>query len=98
MSRAKPRRRIGRGLLLLRLQPAAHVLDLGSGVKRLGVRFLELLLELRDAVVLGNFGRALGGFAADFLGFVVQSVFVLDHAINLVRAFAVKSTMGTTRA
>ena len=34
---------------------------------------------------------------AHFLGFLVQ-LFVFGHAINLVSAFAVKSTMGTTRA
>ena len=61
------------------------------------MRLLELPLELRDAVVLGDFGRAVRGFLADFLGFVVQ-FFVFGHAINLVSAFAVKSTMGTTRA
>ena len=57
----------------------------------------ELPLELRDAVMFRNFRGALGGFAADFLRFVFQS-FVLDHAISLVRAFAVKSTIGMTRA
>ena len=61
------------------------------------MRFLELLLELGDTVVLGQLGRAVRRFLADFLGFVVQ-LFVFGHAINLVSAFAVKSTMGTTRA
>ena len=42
-------------------------------------------------------GRVLRGLLAELLGFVVQ-LFVLGHAINLVRALAVKSTMGTTRA
>ena len=49
-----------------------------------------------DAVVLLKLGRALRRFIADFLRFVVQLAF--GHAINLVRALAVKSTMGTTRA
>ena len=44
-----------------------------------------------------QFGRLLGGFLAQILGLVVQFP-VVNHAINLVRAFAVKSTMGTTRA
>ncbi len=52
---------------------------------------------MRDAVVLGHLGSAFGGFVADFLGLVVELV-VLNHAISLVSAFAVKSTMGTTRA
>jgi hypothetical protein len=52
-------------------------------------------------IVLGHFRRGLGRFLADFLGLVVQLFFVfgrVHHAINLVSAFAVKSTMGTTRA
>ena len=50
-------------------------------------------------VVLAQLGRAVGGLLAKLLGFLVQLVFVLaNHAINLVNAFAVKSTMGTTRA
>ena len=50
---------IARRLLQLLLQPATHVLGLGGGVERLGFRLLELLLELGDAVVLGDFGRVL---------------------------------------
>ena len=52
-------------------------------------------------VVLRHFGRAVGRLLAKLLRLVVQLLFVLgrlDHAINLVSAFAVKSTMGTTRA
>ena len=48
-------------------------------------------------VVLGHFGRAVRRLLAQVLGFVVQ-LSVFAHAINLVSAFAVKSTMGTTRA
>jgi hypothetical protein len=47
--------------------------------------------------VLGHFGSAFCGFLADFLRLFVK-LFVVHHAINLVSAFAVKSTMGTTRA
>ena len=52
-------------------------------------------------IVLGHLGRAVRGFLAKLVGLVVQLLFVLcrlGHAINLVSAFAVKSTMGTTRA
>ena len=91
------RRRIVRRLLLFRLQTAPHVLDFGSGIQRLAVRILQLLFKLCNAVVLGDFRSCLGGLAADFLRFF-KSVFVLDHAINLVRALAVKSTSGMTRA
>ena len=90
-------RGISRRLLLLLLEAAAHVLDLGRGIERLRIRLLELRFELGDAVVLGKLGRAVGGFLAQLLGFVVQ-LFVFGHAINLVSALAVKSTMGTTRA
>ena len=90
-------RGIGRGLLLFRLQPAADVLRLGSGVEHLGIGLLELLLELRHAVMLGQLGRVRGGFLANLFGFLVK-VFLVHHLINLVRACAVKSTMGTTRA
>jgi hypothetical protein len=48
-------------------------------------------------VVFRDFGRALSRLAADFLRFLVQFI-VLVHAISLVRAFAVKSTIGMTRA
>ena len=62
------------------------------------MRLLKRLLELGHAVMLGQFGGAGRGLRADFLGFVVKLVFVVVHAINLVSACAVKSTMGTTRA
>ena len=55
--------------------------------------------ELRHMVVLGDLGSAVRGRLADFLRLLVQMFVVLGrHAINLVSAFAVKSTMGTTRA
>ena len=93
----KAGRRIAGRLDLLGLQPAAHILRLGGGVERLGLGLLELALKLGEAVVLGKLGRLRGGFLADVLGFVVQ-IFVIVHFMNLVRAWAVKSTMGTTRA
>ena len=93
----KPGDRIGRSLLLLGLQPAAHILRLGMGVEHLAIGFLEQPLQLGDAVVLGQLGRPGGGFFANFFGFVVK-VFLVHHLMNLVRACAVKSTMGTTRA
>ena len=61
----------------------------------LGQSFLDLVL------LLGELGRSLGSLLAELLGLVVQLLFVLrrfHHAMNLVSAFAVKSTMGTTRA
>ena len=75
----EPARRIGRRLGLLGLQPAAHVLRLGGRVERLAVGLLERLLELGQAVVLGQLGRRLGGFLADFLRFVVQ-LFVVGRS------------------
>jgi hypothetical protein len=95
------RRGVARRLILLRLQPAAHVLRFGRSVEGLRLRLLELLFEFRNAVVLGDFRSAFGRFLADFLRGLVQLFFVFGcfcHAINLVSAFAVKSTMGTTRA
>ena len=89
--------RIGRSLLLLRFQPAAHVLRLCVGVKRLVIGFLKLPLQVRDAVMLGQLRRTRRGFIPNVFGFLVQ-VFFVHHLINLVRACAVKSTMGTTRA
>ena len=80
---------------------AANILRLGGRIERLRFRFLELLLELCDAVVLGDLGRILRRFPAQLLRVVVQLLFVfrgVHHAINLVSALAVKSTMGTTRA
>ena len=70
---------------------------LGGGVERLGLGVLQLALKLGETVVLGELGRLRGGFLADVLGFVVQ-ILVFVHFMNLVRAWAVKSTMGTTRA
>ena len=93
--------RVARRLLKLLLEPAADVLSLRGRVKRLLVRFLELRFELRDAVMLRDLGRAVGRLLAELLGVFVKLLFVLGcfhHAINLVSAFAVKSTMGTTRA
>ena len=52
-------------------------------------------------IVLGYFGRGLRGLLAQFVRLFMELFFVfgrLCHAINLVSAFAVKSTMGTTRA
>ena len=92
---------IARRLLLLGLQPAADILRLRRGIERLRLGLLELALELGDPVMLRDLGRPLGRLLADFLRFLVQMLFVFRgvvHAINLVRAFAVKSTMGTTRA
>src|SRR3954452_11378155 len=91
------RRCIARRLILLRLQTPPHVLRLSRGVKRLAFQLFELLFELRDMVVLGDLRRALRSLLADFLRLLVQ-LFVFAHAINLVSAFAVKSTMGTTRS
>ncbi len=91
------RRRIARRLLLLGFEPAADILGVRGGIKDLAVRLRELFFQLRDAIVLGKFGRVLRSFLADLLGVVVQ-LFVFAHAISLVSAFAVKSTMGTTRA
>ena len=90
--------RIGRGLRLFGLEPAAHVLRLGRGVERLRLGLLQLALELGDAVVLGKLGRGGGRLGADGFGFVVEVVLFIDHCIYLVKAWAVKSTMGTTRA
>ncbi len=72
MSRANPRRGIARRLLQLLLQPPTHVLRLGRRIERLGLRFLELPLELSDAVVLRDFRRVFRRFLADFLGVVVE--------------------------
>lgn len=91
------RRCIGRRLLLLRFQPPAHVLHLGRRIERLVIRFGELLLKLGDLVVLLQLGQILRRFVAKVFGVVVQFS-VVNHAINLVSALAVKSTMGTTRA
>ena len=95
------RRGIAGRLLEFLLEPATHILRVRCRIKGLGVRFLELPLELRDPVMLGDFRCALSSLLADILGFVVELFFVFgcfSHAINLVSAFAVKSTMGTTRA
>src|SRR6185312_7174755 len=95
----KASRGIACRLLKLLLQPAAHVLGLGRGVERVRPRLLELLFELGDMVVLGDLGRFVRGLLAKLLGFVVQLLLGrFGHAISLVSAFAVKSTMGTTRA
>ena len=51
--------------------------------------------------MFGQLGRRLGRLLADFLGLFVEVFVVVHsrfHAINLVSALAVKSTMGTTRA
>ena len=54
----------------------------------------------RDMIVLGEFRRLGRRLLADLLRFLVQFVVVgaLGHAINLLKVWAVKSTMGTTRA
>ncbi len=84
-------------LLQLRFQAPTDVLRLGCRVESLVLRFLELPLKLGEAVVLLKLRRFLRGFVTDFFRLVVQLA-VFGHAINLVSAFAVKSTMGTTRA
>ena len=61
-------------------------------------KLIKLPLKLRYAVVLRDFGRSFRGFAADFLRLFLKPVVVIVHAINLVRALAVKSTIGLTRA
>ena len=78
-------------------ETTADVLRLRRRIERLRFRFFDLPFQIGDVIVLGELGRALRGLLADFLGFFVQ-FFVFGHAINLVSAFAVKSTMGTTRA
>ena len=78
--------------------PSARVLQLGGGVERLGIGVVQLLLQLGQQVVLGQFRRLGRGLLADLLGLVAQLVIIVDHAIHLVSAWAVKSTMGTTRA
>ena len=55
--------------------------------------FVELLLELRQPV---GAGRRL--FLARRAFGVVRHILLFVHAINLDNAWAVKSTMGTTRA
>ena len=99
---ARERRRgIARRLLHLRFETPAHILRLRRGVERLGLGLLELLFELGDMVMFRQLRRASRRFLADFLGLFMQMVFIFRcfcHAINLVSAFAVKSTMGTTRA
>ena len=92
---------IARRLVLLGLKAAPDVLRFGGRVKRLGFRFLELPFELGDAIMLRDFGSTLGRLLTDLFRLFVQFFFVLRgvcHAINLVSALAVKSTMGTTRA
>ena len=88
---------VGRCLLLVGFEAAADVLRFGGGIKRLRARLFQLALERGVTVVLGQFGRVRSGFGADRIGFVVE-VFRFVHCIYLVKAWAVKSTMGTTRA
>ena len=88
-------------LILLGFQPSTDVLGFCRGIQCLRLRLLELTLQFCDAVVLGDLRRAFGRLLADFFRFLVKVSVVLRsfcHAINLVSAFAVKSTMGTTRA
>ena len=94
MSRAKPVAAYCAAVDLLLLQPAADVLGLGLGVEDVLAHLLQLLFELAAA------GRA-------FISPAEVDLAVLDlsssssffvHPINLDNAFAVKSTMGTTRA
>jgi hypothetical protein len=85
----------------LGLEATPDVLRLGSSVERVLLRLVELPFEVGDVIVLGDFRRAVRGLLAQLVGLLVELVFVLrshGHAINLVSAFAVKSTMGTTRA
>ena len=97
MSRAKFGGGVAGRLLQLRFQAAADVLRLRRRVESLVICFLELPLKLGEAVVLLQLRRLLRGFVADIFRLVMQLA-VFGHAINLVSAFAVKSTMGTTRA
>ena len=60
-------------------------------------RPLPLHFYLGPTPVLGHFRSVGCGLFANFFGFVVE-VFLVHHLIYLVRACAVKSTMGTTRA
>ena len=94
------RRRISPRVCDFLLHPPPDVLDFGSRIERVRPRFLELPFELSELVMLLDFRSAVGGLLAKLLGLVVQLLFVFRvyHAINLVSAFAVKSTMGTTRA
>ena len=97
----EPRRRIIACIGNIPLHAPAHVLDFCRRVQRFRVGVIELLFEFANAVMLGHFGRGIGRLLAKLLRLVVKLLFVLgslDHAINLVSAFAVKSTMGTTRA
>ena len=81
----------------LRLEPPPYILRLGMGIKRLVVGLLQLFQQVRNAVMLGQLRRIRRSFFPNIFGFLVQ-VFFVHHLINLVRAWAVKSTMGTTRA
>jgi len=61
------------------------------------VLFVGTKKQARDAVMLSQLRRIRRGFVPNVFGFLVP-VFFVHHLINLVRACAVKSTMGTTRA
>ena len=76
------------GLLTLVTDPATLQAGLAASTNN--------TTPLGDRVVFGQLGRIRRGFGADRIGFVVKVFFV--HRIYLVRAWAVKSTMGTTRA
>ncbi len=93
-------RGVGGGVLLLLLEPATDVLGLGLGVEDVLAHLLQLLFELRQAVLVGILRVEIDRVAdrvLDLLGIVFNLLFV-DHANNLDSACAVKSTMGTTRA
>ena len=90
MSRAKPVAAYWAALDLLLLEPAADVLGLGLGVEDVLAHLLQLLFELAQPVEVH--------LAAEVdLAFFDLLVFFV-HPNNLDNAFAVKSTMGTTRA
>jgi len=77
------------------------VYALWSAPRARSTAFFRSMLERGDMVVFRHFWRALGRLPADLVRLLVKLVFVsgrIGHAINLVSAFAVKSTMGTTRA
>jgi hypothetical protein len=92
VAREAGRRVIGRALLVL-LEPAADILGLGLGVQHLLPRALDFFLKLRNALLVIAFRVEIDRV----VNVLVQCLFFV-HANNLDNAFAVKSTMGTTRA
>ena len=89
---------IGFGVGQLLFHPPPRILQLGGGIEHLRIGILQLLVQLGELIMLPELGRFRRGLGANLLGFLVQLVVIVVHAIHLVRAWAVKSTMGTTRA